>query len=421
MKRPNHAEPAADVMASPVPAPAEEIVWVAIEQLRLGMFVHPMSRTRFLLERKCDLDELIASGASGMFVDLAKSRAPRPERGGSTPMPKRLPPDPAANQAPALLAVGGSRRADAFAGAMATLARVQKPVKSLLDDARLGKAASSSAVASIVDEITQSVETDAHALISLARIRTKDRFTYAHSIAVCALMTNLASRLGLDRAAQYELGVAGLLHDVGKMLIPETVLNKPGKLTGEEMRLMRSHVVEGHDLLRRSGNLPAVALDVCLNHHEKIDGSGYPHGAAGEKISLAARMGAICDVYDAITSNRPYKEAWSPSECLANMFTWHGHFDEAILAQFIRSVGIFPVGSLVRMESGHLAVVTEQDEADLTRPVVRRFYAIASRKRVPLRDVALGRDAGDAILSREEPVKWGFADWDRQWPRMLSQ
>src|SRR5690606_2271950 len=161
-----------------------------------------------------------------------------------------------------------------------------------------------------------------------------------HSIAVCALMANLARRMDLDAGAQQELGSAGLLHDVGKMLIPKEILNKPGKLSVAEMEVMRTQAVRGHELLKKRGKPPNAALEVCLSHHEKMDGSGYPERLAGAQIGLAARMGAVCDVYDAVTSNRPYKEAWSPAECLASMFSWEGHFDEDILSLFIRSVGI---------------------------------------------------------------------------------
>lgn len=417
--RPNHAAFA----EAALPQAREDIAWVEIDALTLGMFVHPLSRTSFMLTDDADLQAIRDSGVSGVFVDLKRSVTRRSRRKDAE---RRTRPEPAAASktllegAPALVASPSARRADEFDRATQTLARLRAPVHSLLDDVRLGKAAGGGEVAVIVDEITASVADNAAAIISLARIRDKDSFTYAHSVAVCALMTNLARRMDLDSASQHELGTAGLLHDVGKMLIPPEILNKPGKLSGDEMALMRSHSERGHELLMKSGQLPQAALDACLSHHEKIDGTGYPHRLAGDQIGLAARMGAVCDVYDAITSNRPYKEAWSPSECLASMFTWEGHFDENILSLFIRSVGIYPVGSLVRMESGHLAVVVEQNEDDLLRPVVRLFYRIETRTPVPRRDLELAQSNADSILSRETPRKWGFTDWDREWPRMLA-
>jgi putative nucleotidyltransferase with HDIG domain len=416
---PNHEQ--FDTPASGGPADREQILWLPIEQLRLGLYVHPLSRESFVLKQQSDLETLRSSGVKGVFVDLARSEPVRTGGASRLKAGERSPrPGAAALPASKSPADGGLVRAAAFDRAAETLANVRAPVERLLNEARLGRVASNQAISSVVAEITTSVAANASAVISLARMRTKDGFTYAHSIAVCALMANLAQRMGLDAGSQQELAVAGLLHDVGKMMVPNQVLTKPGRLTKDETEIMRSHVLRGHDLLKRTNGLPSVALDVCLHHHEKVDGSGYPHGLDGREISLAAKMGAVCDVYDAITSNRPYKEAWTPSECLADMFSWQGHFDRGVLSAFIKSVGIYPVGSMLRMQSGHLALVLEQHEADLTKPLVRLFYSIAERKRVAFRDLVLGDDCGDAVVGKEDPRAWGFVDWDRQWPRMLK-
>ena len=403
-----------------LPDVGEEIVWIAVEQLRLGMFVHPLSRASYLLRHPRDLTAIRESGVGGMFVDLKKSLPEKPARSFIPPDDRQPTSAPAVERpaAPAIVKTTSERRAAQFDSAAQTLARLRVPVRGLLDDARLGKAIGGGAVAGIVEEINASVAENAAAIISLARIRDSDSFTYAHSVAVCALMANLARRMDMDAGAQQELGIAGLLHDVGKMLIPKEILNKPGRLTDAETEVMRGHVTRGHELLKKGGNLPQAALEVCLSHHEKIDGTGYPDKLAGPQIGLAARMGAVCDVYDAVTSNRPYKEAWSPAECLASMFTWQGHFDEDILSLFIRSVGIYPVGSLVRMRSGRLGVVVEQYEADLTKPTVRIFHCIATGARLTPQDLVLSDGQSDAIVAREQPRKWGFDDWDTLWPQL---
>ena len=205
-------------------------------------------------------------------------------------------------------------------------------VVSMFQEVRMGNAISAEAAGELVDEISSSVLRNPGALISLARLKTADDYTYMHSVAVCALMVALARQLGLDEKDTREAGMAGLLHDLGKALMPMDVLNKPGKLTDAEFTIIKSHPVEGHRLLVEGKSASAIVLDVCLHHHEKVDGSGYPDRLPGDKISLHAKMGAVCDVYDAITSNRPYKAGWDPAESIRKMTEWSkGHFDDARL------------------------------------------------------------------------------------------
>ncbi len=222
-------------------------------------------------------------------------------------------------------------------------------------------------------------------------------------------MVALAQQLGLDNEQIREAGIAGLLHDVGKIVIPGVVLNKPGKLTDDEFSVMRRHPELGHAMLLKSELIPKCALDVCLHHHEKIDGTGYPHSLQGQQISILARMAAICDVYDAITSNRPYKEAWDPASSLAHMSKWTGHFDKELFNTFVKTVGIYPLGSLVRLHSGYLGVVIGKNPPHLSRPIVRIFFSVKSKTTIVEQVVDLAQSSTtDRIVSREDPAKWGF-------------
>jgi HD-GYP domain-containing protein (c-di-GMP phosphodiesterase class II) len=274
----------------------------------------------------------------------------------------------------------------------------------------MGNAINAEAAGALVDEIASSVMRNPGALISLARLKTADDYTYMHSVAVCALMVSLAKQLGQDEATTRELGMAGLLHDLGKALMPMDVLNKPGKLTDEEFAIMKSHPVEGHRLLVEGGAVGEIPLDVCLHHHEKVDGSGYPDRLSGDQITLFAKMGAVCDVYDAITSNRPYKVGWDPAESIRKMTEWSkGHFDERVFQAFVRSIGIYPVGSLVRLDSGRLAVIMEQSEKSLLSPIVKVFFSIKSQTYIKPEIVDLSKPhTADKIASREEASKWGL-------------
>jgi HD-GYP domain-containing protein (c-di-GMP phosphodiesterase class II) len=230
-------------------------------------------------------------------------------------------------------------------------------------------------------------------------------------------MVSLARQLKLDEKQIREAGMAGLLHDLGKAMIPMEILNKPGKLTDEEFDLIKSHPAEGHRLLVEGGTVGEIPLDVCLHHHEKVDGRGYPHQLKDEQISIFAKMGAVCDVYDAITSNRPYKAGWDPAESIRKMTEWcNGHFDAKVFQSFIKSIGIYPIGSLVRLSSGRLAVVTEQSEKSLLTPNVKIFFSTKANTYIKPEMIFLSRPGTtEKIVSREDAATWGIKDLNQFW------
>jgi putative nucleotidyltransferase with HDIG domain len=294
----------------------------------------------------------------------------------------------------------------------------KKAVFSMFSEARMGNAIDADNAMPLVEEIASSVMRNPGALIGLVRLKTADDYTYMHSVAVCALMIALSRMLGLDDKQTREAGLAGLLHDIGKMAVSGEILNKPGKLTDEEFVAVKEHPAEGYKMLLVATGIGEIALDVCLHHHEKMDGTGYPKGLAGDQISLYAKMGAVCDVYDAITSNRPYKQGWCPAESLKKMSEWSkGHFDPAVFQAFVKSIGIYPVGTLVRLQSGRLGVVVEQQTGkSLMLPKVRVFFSTKSSAYITpvLLDLA-GPGLQDKIVSREDASKWGLKDIDRFW------
>lgn len=281
----------------------------------------------------------------------------------------------------------------------------------------MGKALDANDALPLVEEISNSVMRNPGAVISLARLKKKDNYTYMHSVAVCALMVALARQLGMDETATRKAGLAGLLHDVGKLMIPDEILDKPGRLTDEEFAAIKSHPVEGHRMLLEGSGIDELALDVCLHHHEKVDGSGYPEGLSDQQISIYAKMGAVCDVYDAITSNRPYKNGWDPAESLRKMAEWSkGHFDPVVFQAFVKSVGIYPIGSLVRLESGRIGVVVDQTEKSLLAPKVKVFYSTKSKLRIPPEVLDLSTPVvRDKIVAREDPEEWNFQGLNELW------
>ncbi len=337
----------------------------------------------------------------------APKPAAAPEPAPASPAP-RTPKAPAPNQERVSLK-------DEVERATKLRARSAQAMRELFGEARLGKAIDTGACSTLVNEVAESIDRNPDAFRSLARLKNADEYTYMHSVTVCALMVSLGRELGMNESECREAGLAGMLHDLGKALMPQDVLNKPGKLTNEEFDIIKQHPVKGYELLKQARDIPAGVSDVCLHHHERYDGTGYPDKLAGEGITLLARMGAICDVYDAVTSNRPYKAGWDPAYAITQMASWKGHFDSQIFKSFIRCVGIYPTGSLVRMKSGKLAVVMEQNTEALTKPRVKTFFS--TRTNEPLRPevVDLAVDTRDQIEAPESPDKWKFAYVNDLW------
>ena len=400
---------------------------IDVEQLRLGMFLkelcgswmdHPFWNTKFLLEDPADLARIRDSAIRQVWIDTSKgldiedgnseTEAEASEHNEAALIVASTAPDMPVNSVTAAQELQRARRICATA---------KKAVVSMFREARMGKSIDTAGLAPLVEEISSSVMRHPGALVSLARLKTKDDYTYMHSVAVCGLMVSLAKRLGLDEPTTREAGLAGLVHDLGKARIPLKVLNKPGKLTDEEFKVVRDHPSAGYEMLLEGGGVGPIALDVVLHHHEKVDGSGYPHRLKDEQISLFAKMGAVCDVYDAITSNRPYKAGWDPSEALRKMTEWApGHFDMKVFQAFVKSVGIYPLGSLVRLESGLLAIVTETKADALLTPVVKTFYCTRRRERMHPKVIDLSKpSAREKIASWESREKWPFPDLDDLW------
>ena len=389
-------------------------------QVRLGMFIHafdgpwldhPFWLPRFHITEAGDLARIAESNVPSLVIDE--------ERG----LPLECTAGPQCNQvlndseAPrvlprSLLSIQRARSfAEERAPALALVKHSTREMKRLFAAAHAGQGLQLDAFAPLVAEVMGSLSRNPYALIALTRLKRRDEYTYVHSLAVSALMTRFGRSLDMSEAEVFDLGLAGLLHDIGKMIVPDKILKKPDSLTDAEFALVRTHPEQGYLLLSQNPATPGIILDVCRHHHERLDGSGYPLGLAGSSISRVARIAAICDVYDALTSNRAYKAAWSSEEAISRMYDWSGHFDRELLVGFMKAIGVYPPGLLVRLRSNRLAV-TLPNGRRASRPTARAFFSMRDRELIPFDDVVIDENLShDQILDEQYPLDWGIPNW----------
>lgn len=260
----------------------------------------------------------------------------------------------------------------------------------------------------VANDFIDSVGRNQNALACLSRIREKDSYLLEHSVNVGVLMSILGKAMKLDRQTLFEYVLGALLHDIGKILIPDEVLHKPGRLTEEEFELMKKHSTFSRDILVKSGGLPQASINVAYQHHERLDGTGYPAKLDQNSISLEGKMAAVVDVYDAITADRCYHKGMPPTVALKRMLEWTGtHLDKEILHMFIRAMGIYPVGSLVELDNQRLAVVEEVNE-DQKRPLVKVIYNSQYKRYVNIELIDLSKKKEFNIIKPVDPDAYGI-------------
>lgn len=393
---------------------------INLEDVRMGMFIeklegswlkHPFWRTRFVLDDPTRLDELMQSDIPGVIIDTDKGldqAAPRtvrktdssasaaghysPEhaRPAAASQPTFAPPAPFTFHSPARAAM---RRE--FGTAKRVAERSEKSLSRLFLDSRLGKVLKSETVAPIIDEIFGTLQHNPHAFNGLMRCKEGAPSVFRHAVTGAALMISLAMRMKLEPRQIRNAGTAGLLMDIGLAHIAEdepavTCINA---LSAEaEAR----HMVLSHDVLAAAGDMPEEVLQASLNHHERLDGSGFPAGLTGDSIGQFARIAAICDTFDHLVSPDEDGKASDPADALRVLVESPDKFDAAIVNAFVESMGIYPIGSIVELASGRLAMVVfaDADMGDL--PTVRTFYSLHTHKRLGGENIDLrhcfGRD-----------------------------
>ena len=278
-------------------------------------------------------------------------------------------------------------------------------VGSFMNNVKMGAAIDIAPIHQLADELQNSVLRNANALSCLGRIREKDNYLLEHSVNLSVLMSLFGNYRNLPADVLHQTVVGALLHDLGKILTPDDILHKPGRLTAEEFEVMKLHARHSRDILASTEGIGEIAVITAAQHHEKLDGSGYPEGLKGEEITEYGRMVAITDVYDAITSDRVYHKGMTPSQGLKKLLEWSGdHLDPELVKQFIRCIGLYPVGSLVLLESGRLGVVVETNDQDQRLPVVRVMYHTRFRLPITVETIDLSRAGNqDRIIRAVDP------------------
>ncbi|AVH45624.1 hypothetical protein At1D1609_55920 (plasmid) [Agrobacterium tumefaciens] len=294
----------------------------------MGMFIETVDgdwngqrfwRSRFLLDCPKDAEALRSSNAGNIVINTGKG-------------------------ADVAITLNGRARGAAsdvqLARARQTIERSKPLIKTMFEDARMGESIPAGNAVNVVNEIASCMNGSARALVAVSRLKTRDEHTFLHSIAVTALMVHLGRSIKTDESTIQILGLGGLLHDVGKVKTPLSILNKTSRLNELEMAQVRQHPSQGYEILSAQGDMPDAVLDICMHHHERLDGKGYPKGLSGDEITLPVRIASICDVYDALTSKRPYKQAWAPRDAADFMSKQEGQFDQTLLRSFFRSLSV---------------------------------------------------------------------------------
>lgn len=400
---------------------AHTIKKIEVEDLRSGMFVsdlgagwmdHPFLRSSFAVTDDAVIEKIVKTGIREVYIDTCRGHdvqhAPTDEE-----VEQKLEQGMKSMAAGVKEVVRVSFREESVR-AVKVRDEANRIARDVLSDVRMGKQVSIEKVDHVVAEITDSILRNGNALVSLCQVKDKDDYTFQHSVSVCALLVSFCRAVGMGHEEIHQVGVGGLLHDIGKLRVPDAILNKPGKLTDDEFAQMKDHVVAGMEVLSVTSGIGLSSILVAHQHHERYDGSGYPLKLKADEITPVGQMAAVCDVYDAITSNRVYHKGMAPHEALRKILEWSKyHFKPDLVQTFIRTIGIYPVGTMVMLESGKIAIVHDQRAgASLLQPVVRIIYDSKRRSYVmPFNlDLSkpLGHGGGNRIVGYETAENWGI-------------
>ena len=409
---------------------------ISTTQVEMGMYIHsfqgswlshPFWRAKFLIEDDEKLQAVRQAALDAVVIDT--------DRGKDVPAPAEAPPArgpalhpslkarnqrAAAKAAAAPAAIrpairpmaarpGSSSVAREFGNARRTAGQARKVISKVFIEARLGKAPRVAEVAPVVEDIHASIERNPYAFSGLMRCKSEMEAIYKHMLSVSALMVSLSRHLGLSPQETRTAGMAGLLLDVGVSRLDIDLTDLDRGVEGIDPDLWHRHCYVGRDLLAAAEEVPEEVLQAVARHHELMDGSGFPQGLEDREIDLISRMAAICDRFDLLVSGAATGEPWDPAEAMRTMMGREGAYDPEILARFQEALGVYPVGSFVRLRSDRIAMVIDQDTSEPALPTVRAFYSITTGKHVKAKVIELANCFGeDAIAGIADLAEYGL-------------
>ncbi|GAA5130137.1 HD-GYP domain-containing protein [Thalassotalea piscium] len=277
----------------------------------------------------------------------------------------------------------------------------------ILDKIQQGKSIKIDEVETTTDSIVDSIFRNQDALSCLSRLQTKGSYLLEHSLNVAILMAIFSKQLGFDKRVIQEVTLGAFLHDIGKVLLPKEILNKPEQLNDKEYKIWKSHVALGIKVLEDSPSISHIAARMIKEHHERLDGSGFPSGLQKQEISIFGRMMAIVDTYDSMTCDRPYRKSVHPVTAFKALVTQSPLlFDEELVEKFIQCIGVYPVGTLVKLNSGKLGLISKLNPNRPLRPFVKVFYNTRLSQAIPIQEINLSeskyKDQIDCCIKPEE-------------------
>ncbi|WP_286937045.1 MULTISPECIES: HD domain-containing phosphohydrolase [unclassified Pseudoalteromonas] len=393
------------------------LIALPISELTPGMFVDSVTKqheglnsikikTSGLVRNQAIIKRLVTEGVLELLIDFTKGDAAIPDKYKPKSAPSQKSTTSSSKTKPPVVKPAITLEQE-FAKASINFEQHNRKLQALYGDVTTGLSVNLKVIDEMANDIVSSVFRNTSAMTILTRIKDKHSYNWRHMIN-CAIFTAVfAKYLGYKEEAVQQLAMGALLHDLGQAKLPQGIISRPSKLTSSEMDIIKRHVAQGLGLVKGEKGITPLILDMIVNHHERLDGSGYPRGITAEKLSRPARIMAIVDVYDALTADRPHQEGDEPINALRYLLANKELFDAELVQHFIKCLGVHPVGTIVKLTNERLALVLEGNKSNPIKPKVKLFYNAKHGHHVTPKDLDLNEpDQSIKIVSSIKPLDY---------------